>query len=321
MPKHSIVMTTYNRSHLILRSIRSVLAQLETDWELIVVLDGCTDNTDEVVARYHDPRIKMVVRKENSADEGNRIGRAIEPTNDGLRVVQGHYISHLDDDDIYLPLRLKRAGDELDWSRKLDAVYCDSLVHYQLNGKEMCKLMFSKDFDAKRLMERNYIRTPEMTYRRDVLRKVGAWELKCPMADGKTIKPKRHGRVASDWWYWKKMLTKLPDLKVKHLQFADVEVFSWTSALYNDVAYAPQEITEEMITPEWCGQTGDPKEFKVEEFYDGADWSESIASQIADKVAEQRAMLKERFAGRDVSNPSADSDVMPTCREDCHADN
>lgn len=266
-PKHSVILTTYNRAKLISRAIRSVLAQSEQDWELVVVLDGCTDNTLEVVNSFHDPRIKTVVRPENSEDEGNRVGKPIEPTNDGLRASTGGYISHLDDDDMYRFLRLEWAGSFLDKNSNYDAVYCDSVIHFSLNGTEMCKIMFSKNFDPNRLKQRNYIRTPEMTYRRSVYEKVGDWVLETPMEDGVTIKPKRRGRVASDWYYWKKMLKHTE--RICHRPVCDVEVFSRTSRLYSDSTLSPlKSLTPEMLREEWCGQTGRKEDFDVKEFYD-----------------------------------------------------
>ena len=54
-PSVSVVLPTYNRSKLIGRSIRSVLAQTYRDFELIVVNDGSTDNTKGIIASYKDP--------------------------------------------------------------------------------------------------------------------------------------------------------------------------------------------------------------------------------------------------------------------------
>lgn len=267
MPKHSVIMTTYNRAGIISRAIRSVINQTEKDWELIVVIDGIVDNTLAVIDSFNDKRIRVVANAHNSEDVGKVLGKVIEPTNYGLDIANGEYISHLDDDDVYRGNRLSFMGDVLGTDARLGAIYCDSLVHYQLNGKEMRKLMFSIDFNPTYLMERNYIRTPEMTYRRHVYDIVGPWELKCPTADGVTIKPKRQGRVASDWWYWKKMLTKMPTIQIAHFPFIGCEVFSQTSAFYNDVSLDVGDFTPEMVKPEWCGQTGDPKDFRVEEFY------------------------------------------------------
>ena len=90
----SVIIPTYNRAGIIGRAIESVLAQTYQNWELIVVDDGSTDNTKEIVMSYNDERIKYFW-KEN---EERSIAR-----NFGIEKASGDYISFLDDDDYYLP--------------------------------------------------------------------------------------------------------------------------------------------------------------------------------------------------------------------------
>ena len=93
----SIIMPTFNRADTIKRAIRSVQAQTFTDWELIVVDDGSTDDT---AARIEgcDPRLKLI-RQENQGTAGAR--------NTGLRASAGSYIAFLDSDDEWLPHHLE----------------------------------------------------------------------------------------------------------------------------------------------------------------------------------------------------------------------
>jgi glycosyltransferase involved in cell wall biosynthesis len=92
-PKFSIILPTYNRAHLISTAIESVIAQSVTDWELIVIDDGSTDNTKEVVFSFKDSRI-MYGYQEN---KGKSIAR-----NAGLHNARGIWICFLDSDDWYL---------------------------------------------------------------------------------------------------------------------------------------------------------------------------------------------------------------------------
>ncbi len=59
-PFLSIIIPTYNRAHTLRRPIDSILAQTFTDWELIIVDDGSTDDTKEIIEAYKDPRIRYV---------------------------------------------------------------------------------------------------------------------------------------------------------------------------------------------------------------------------------------------------------------------
>ena len=60
MPEVSVVLPTYNRAYILAEAIDSVLEQSFTDFELIVVDDGSTDNTFELLKRYSDPRLKTI---------------------------------------------------------------------------------------------------------------------------------------------------------------------------------------------------------------------------------------------------------------------
>lgn len=96
----SIIMPSYNTAQYIELSIKSVCAQTYTNWELIIVDDCSTDNTDEIVAAFHDERIKYFKNEKNS---GAAISR-----NRALREAKGRWIAFLDSDDIWLPEKLER---------------------------------------------------------------------------------------------------------------------------------------------------------------------------------------------------------------------
>jgi glycosyltransferase involved in cell wall biosynthesis len=90
-PLVSVVLTTYNRSELVLPAIDSVLRQTLGDFELIVVDDCSTDDTAEVVGRVDDPRLSLVRHETN-------LGLA-EARNSGISRARGRYLCFLDDDD------------------------------------------------------------------------------------------------------------------------------------------------------------------------------------------------------------------------------
>lgn len=99
-PTVSVVVPTYNRAHLLGRTIHSVLNQTFKDFELIVVDDGSTDNTEEVVKSFADKRIHYIRQKENRGEAAAR--------NMGIQIARGEYIASHDDDDVWLPQKLEK---------------------------------------------------------------------------------------------------------------------------------------------------------------------------------------------------------------------
>ena len=96
----SIIMPSYNTGRFISETIESVLAQTYSNWELIIVDDCSKDNTDEVVAKYTDPRIRYLKNEKNS---GAAVSR-----NRALREAKGRWIAFLDSDDLWMPQKLEK---------------------------------------------------------------------------------------------------------------------------------------------------------------------------------------------------------------------
>ena len=90
----SIIIPTYNRAHLIKDAVDSVIQQSFTDWELIIVDDGSTDNTAEVLSAFNkDDRITYTKRPESYLKGANAC------RNYGYQIAKGDYIKWLDSDD------------------------------------------------------------------------------------------------------------------------------------------------------------------------------------------------------------------------------
>ena len=96
----SIIMPSYNTGGYIKNSIESVLAQTYENWELIIVDDCSTDDTDSIVGQFSDKRIRYLKNKKNS---GAAISR-----NYALREAKGRWIAFLDSDDLWLPEKLEK---------------------------------------------------------------------------------------------------------------------------------------------------------------------------------------------------------------------
>jgi glycosyltransferase involved in cell wall biosynthesis len=101
----SVYTPTYNYGRFLGEAIQSVLDQTFQDWELIVVDDGSTDGTREVVDAFADPRIHYVYQE----NQGNPAAR-----NTALRLARGEYVACLDADDAWFPEKLEKQVAKLD---------------------------------------------------------------------------------------------------------------------------------------------------------------------------------------------------------------
>lgn len=110
----SVVMPAYNAQEYIEEAIDSVLKQTYSELELIIVDDGSTDNTLNIIKRINDHRVRVFENKKN-------MGIAYS-TNRAIDNSQGEYIALMDDDDISLPGRLEKEVDFLEKNVDIDIV-------------------------------------------------------------------------------------------------------------------------------------------------------------------------------------------------------
>lgn len=90
----SVLMPTYNQCAFIRRAILSLMKQTYEEWELIIINDGCTDETEEYIADYlQDARVTYIKNEENTD-----LGHAL---NQGLDAAKYDYIAYLPSDDYY----------------------------------------------------------------------------------------------------------------------------------------------------------------------------------------------------------------------------
>ncbi|RBP39654.1 glycosyl transferase family 2 [Roseimicrobium gellanilyticum] len=107
-PRVSVIIATYNWSSVLRYSIESVLDQEFEDFEVLVIGDGCTDDSAAVAASFGDARVRWHNLPENSGNQS-------APNNEGLRLARGTYCAYLGHDDIWHPRHLAvlvRAMDE-----------------------------------------------------------------------------------------------------------------------------------------------------------------------------------------------------------------
>jgi glycosyltransferase involved in cell wall biosynthesis len=106
----SVVIPSYNHARFIIQAVESVLNQSHKNWELILVDDGSTDSTREILdQRYRDHKQIQLVYQTNHG--------AHHALNQGIALAKGRYVSILNSDDVYHPDRLKTL-----------LTYCDASV-------------------------------------------------------------------------------------------------------------------------------------------------------------------------------------------------
>ncbi len=118
-PEVSIIIATYNCSEYLSFTIDSALTQTYPNFEIIIVNDGSTDETDAIVAKYGSDVIYM--KQENRGPGAAR--------NAGLRVSKGDYLLFLDADDLLLPDMLEMIVGYLETHPRVDIAYCDGYFY------------------------------------------------------------------------------------------------------------------------------------------------------------------------------------------------
>lgn len=150
MPLFSIIIPTYNRAHLIAKTVDSVLAQTFKDYEIVVIDDKSTDNTEEVLQPYINNQSVRYFKNEQNSE------RAIS-RNRGIDEAKGKYISLLDSDDILFPDCLAHAATFLSSNSDCRFFHCQ-YVFVNEEHKVMSRQTYPRsENDFKNILTGNYI--------------------------------------------------------------------------------------------------------------------------------------------------------------------
>jgi len=167
-PKVTVLMSVYNGERYLQKAIDSILGQTFNDFEFLIVNDGSTDKTVEILENYNDPRIKIINNEKN-------IGLT-KSLNKGLKLARGEYIARQDADDISMPERLEK---ELEFLGKNKNVALVGTDYFLINEKDKiidkinC-LTESKDLKEK-LLKGNQFGHGSVMFRRECIDKVGVY--------------------------------------------------------------------------------------------------------------------------------------------------
>src|SRR5947208_2116898 len=129
-PRVSVILNCYNQCQWVAEAVESVLNQTFRDFELLIVDNGSSDKTPEILKAYSsDPRVRLFLHKENVA-----ISRRF---NEAVDAARGEFISFLYSDDYYLPRKLEKQVALLDQlGSEYGVVYGPSLVKNELTGEQ-----------------------------------------------------------------------------------------------------------------------------------------------------------------------------------------
>lgn len=177
--KISIIVPTYNRAQVIARSINSILTQTYENFELLILDDGSTDDTRNVIERFEDERIRYIRLKDNSG--------ASHARNVGIQMATCEYIAFQDSDDVWLPEKLEKQMQKMvHASEKVGLVYCRMNGKGRNGEKVVCP---ERWIDKEKLegnilfllLRENVIGTPTMLFRKKCLEQAGGFNesLKC----------------------------------------------------------------------------------------------------------------------------------------------
>jgi glycosyltransferase involved in cell wall biosynthesis len=125
-PSFSVVIPAFNSARTIESAVRSALGQTERQLEVVVVDDGCTDATVDVVDRLTDPRVRVI----SQPNRGLPAAR-----NAGITAARGTYVAFLDSDDLLLPAFLERAHQALEQTPAPGFAYTDAYVFDDRTGR------------------------------------------------------------------------------------------------------------------------------------------------------------------------------------------
>ncbi|GBE36037.1 UDP-Glc:alpha-D-GlcNAc-diphosphoundecaprenol beta-1,3-glucosyltransferase WfgD [bacterium BMS3Bbin07] len=126
-PTVSVIVPTYNRAHLLGRALQSILKQTYRDFEVIVVDDGSTDNTAEIVRNFSAMDIRYIRHENNKGEAAAR--------NTGVLAAKGEFIAFLDSDDEWLPEKLEKQMVVFQYHFLRVGVVYSNMCEIERNGK------------------------------------------------------------------------------------------------------------------------------------------------------------------------------------------
>ena len=170
MSQISVVIPCYNSAHLIVDAINSVISQTYTNWEIVIVDDGSTDDLKTAISAFTNRAIQLI-RQTNS---GPSVAR-----NRGIKNAHGEYIAFLDADDIWLPEKLEKQVRILECRKDYGLVFCDGYRWIHRKPFEACNKLSqlyatpNEHPTLEKLFKIHMIPTSSVLFRKSLIERCG----------------------------------------------------------------------------------------------------------------------------------------------------
>ncbi len=196
MPKVSVVLPSYNSMTYLPETLESVLRQTFTDFEVLIINDGSSDNIVQWASGLVDPRVRLISQQ----NQGVSVAR-----NTGIAQAQGEYIAFLDADDLWEPTKLEKQVPCLKDNPEIGLVHTWMAVIDQ-QGKPTGRVMTSNAEGEvwQQLVEQNTVACSSVIVRRSCFETVGVFlpRNECPVD-------------VEDWEMWIRVASRYPFAMVK----------------------------------------------------------------------------------------------------------
>ncbi len=174
-PKVTVIMPIYNASQFLREAVESIISQTFYYFEVLIVDDGSTDGSAEIIKSYRDPRIKLIINKGNLGCWYSR--------NIGIQIAQGEYIALFDADDVCHPERLEKQVSFLDRNPDIAVVGSQArLIDEKGNVFATLNVPCCPEDIAQTLLEFMCIPNPSAMIRKCIFDKVGLYREDFPAA-------------------------------------------------------------------------------------------------------------------------------------------
>lgn len=172
--KFSIITITHNRASLIGETIESVLSQTHQDFELIIIDDGSTDNTEEIVKKYSTTNREKIIYQKTE-----RIGVPSKLRNIGLQLAKGAIITILDSDDLWTKNKLKEVHTVFSENKEVHFIIHNLVHFYDLNLPSEPYYKIKEDFHSfilQQIILSEILAFPIFSFKRALLEDIGFFD-------------------------------------------------------------------------------------------------------------------------------------------------